>query len=121
MKEEIEMKEDLIGGITLVDKLPDNPNAGMLYVTSDSKLYMRTDNKITDFGSIAPTSHEYIDNNAMKEIIDRLRKEFGQKTITQCKCHNCGAALDVEYEKPVIKCNYCNSTFIIGPKRINDR
>lgn len=55
-----------------------------------------------------------------QEEIEKLRKEFAEKKLTQCKCNNCGASLYVEYNKPVVICKYCSSTYVIGMARIND-
>lgn len=60
---------------------------------------------------------------ATEDIIEKLLEEKLKKlnnNIIQCKCHNCGAALSVDYNKPIIVCRYCNSTYIMGNARVND-
>ena len=49
----------------------------------------------------------------------RKTEKRGYNILTQAKCTNCGAALNVDPEKEAAICPYCNSTYIVE-KAINN-
>ena len=86
--------------------------SGMLF--AEEPRYMTNAQVLSSYSS-TPTS-----NLDIESIIEEKLKKLNN-TIMQCKCNNCGAPLSVDYNKPIIVCKYCNSTYIMGNARINDR
>ena len=72
--------------------------------------------------NLAVSNNSSISAELSPEILKRLLDMVNGKTqIKECKCVNCGAPLGVEYNKPVMICKYCGSSYLIGTQRINDR
>lgn len=99
---------------------------GGLIFTPNSQMSTKVpENLISQFDLVKDGGILTVDNSKVitEDTIEKLLEEKLKKlnnNIIQCKCHNCGAALSVDYNKPIIVCKYCNSTYIMGNARVND-
>lgn len=58
--------------------------------------------------------NRYVLENQINEIMKRLNR-----TVSLVhNCANCGATLEIEENKPIFHCKYCNSVYIIGTAQI---
>lgn len=74
---------------------------------------------VKDGGILTVDNSKVVTEDTIEKLLEEKLKKLNNNII-QCKCHNCGAALSVDYNKPIIVCRYCNSTYIMGNARVND-
>lgn len=55
--------------------------------------------------------------NLLDEI-NKLKKAMSAKVTMVHNCQNCGAALDIEENRPVFHCKYCGAVYLIGTERL---
>lgn len=53
-------------------------------------------------------------------VFERVMNLLSSKPVIQYKCQNCGAHLDIDENKHIIICKYCDAVYAIGKTMIND-
>lgn len=54
-------------------------------------------------------------DNIFQEIVNRLNKV----PIMKHECNSCGAILEIDSDKHIFHCPYCNSVYAIGTTHLN--
>lgn len=77
----------------------------------------------TGSGAISISEPKYLDANALVEINEYLDKridDLSKNPLYQHKCQNCGGTVELDYDKAIFICPYCDSHYALAPNRIND-
>lgn len=72
---------------------------------------------INDDRNCIGVANDDIEEKILEEILNRLTK----KPVFEYKCHNCGGSLELEKNKHIFKCPYCNSVYAVGTNMVNDK
>lgn len=56
-----------------------------------------------------------------EDIFHRMMEKFNKRPIIEHKCHNCGGIIELDEDKHIFHCPYCNTTYAIGTNMINDK
>lgn len=75
-------------------------------------------------GTITINNKDYVGvaNDDMEEkILEEVLNRLAKKPVFEYKCHNCGGSLELEENKHIFKCPYCNSAYAVGTNMVNDK
>ena len=60
-----------------------------------------------------------ISESVYDSIFDRIVSELSKAPIMQHRCNNCGATVELDSDKHIFICPYCNSAYAIGTLHLN--
>lgn len=116
------MTIDKIESIEFKNKNTDEP---IWKIDSDviSDYHIKTLENIPSYISATPYTVDLGDNlseRTMESIFDYISKKLNKVPTVEHKCHNCGATLEIDTNKHIFNCPYCESVYAIGTQNIYD-
>lgn len=96
---------------------------GMVVAPEDVSIIMSPDSKpeVSFYGSINSVSDNYIatfSEPTYDDIFNKLIARLSKAPIVEHKCHNCGGTVELDEDKHIFHCPYCNSVYAIGTNQI---
>lgn len=64
-----------------------------------------------------------VDECVADEIFRMMMARWGldPKPLMKMECHNCGGVLDMDTNKHIFHCPYCNAVYAVGTNHVNSR
>lgn len=64
-----------------------------------------------------------VDECVADEIFRMMMARWGAepKPLVKMECHNCGGSLEIDTNKHIFHCPYCNAVYAVGTNHINSR
>lgn len=90
---------------------------GYIYDSEKSNEYIRSEQE--QERQRLRTEMEYRMNMRMSEEIDKINQKMNRSITYIHSCKACGARLEVPEDKNIFYCKYCDSTYVVGPVRLN--
>lgn len=82
---------------------------------ASGELYIKNDDAVNIWGvSDNLSSTVTFNEETYEDIFHKLMEKFNKHPIVEHKCHNCGGIIELDENKHVFRCPYCNSVYAIG-------
>lgn len=74
--------------------------------------------QLTFYGSLEKANTITFNDETYDDLFHKLMAKFNKYPIIEHKCHNCGGTVELDEDKHIFHCPYCNSVYAVGTNQI---